>query len=136
MQTVYAILADAIVVLHMLFILFVVGGGFLALKWPKLIYLHIPAAIWGVYIEFSGGICPLTPWENWLRFRSDQMGYQGGFIEHYIIPIIYPVGLTRDVQIVLGFVALLINLVAYGLWIFQWRKLCNRKTSNKKTSNK
>lgn len=126
MQTVYVILADAIVVLHLLFILFVVCGGFLILKWPKLIYLHIPAAIWGVYIELSGGICPLTPWENWLRIHSDQMGYQGGFIEHYLIPIIYPVGLTREVQIVLGLVALLINIVAYCLLVIQWRKHRNK----------
>jgi hypothetical protein len=127
MQTVYAILADAIVVLHLLFILFVVSGGFLALKWPKLVYLHIPAVVWGVYIEFSGGICPLTPWENWLRLQSDQLGYQGGFIEHYIIPIIYPAGLTRDVQMVLGLAALLINVVAYSLLVMQWRKRSNKK---------
>jgi hypothetical protein len=122
MQIIYAFLADAIVVLHLLFILFVVSGGFVALKWLKLVYFHIPAAVWGVYIEFSGGICPLTPLENWLRLHSGQLGYEGGFIERYIIPVLYPVNLTRDVQMVLGVTALLINVLAYTLLVLQLKR--------------
>lgn len=118
----YALLADGIVVLHLLFILFVVSGGFLALKWLKIVYLHIPAVVWGVYIEFSGKICPLTPLENWFRLNSGQIGYEGDFIERYIIPVIYPVNLTRDMQITLGVTALLINLLAYSLLVLQLKK--------------
>jgi len=122
MQTVYALLADGVVVLHLLFILFVVSGGFLALKWFKLVYLHIPTVVWGVYIEFSGKICPLTPLENWFRLKSGQMGYDGDFIERYVIPVIYPVNLTRDMQVTLGVIALLINVLAYSLLVYQMKK--------------
>lgn len=118
----YALMADVIVVLHLLFILFVVSGGFLALKWPKIVYLHIPAVVWGVYIEFSGKICPLTPLENWFRLKSGQIGYAGDFIERYIVPIIYPVNLTREMQITFGVSALLINVLAYSLVIYQLKK--------------
>ena len=118
----YALLADGIVMLHLLFILFVVSGGFLALKWLKIVYLHIPAVVWGVYIEFSGKICPLTPLENWFRLKSGQISYEGDFIERYIIPIIYPVNLTRDMQVTLGVTALLINVLAYSLLMCQLKK--------------
>ena len=118
----YELVADGIVMLHMLFILFVVSGGFLALRWLKMVYLHIPAVVWGVYIEFSGAICPLTPLENWFRLKSGQIAYEGDFIERYIIPIIYPANLTRELQVTLGVCALLINLLAYGLLISQRRK--------------
>ena len=122
MQMFYELVADGIVMLHMLFILFVVSGGFLALRWLKMVYLHIPAVVWGVYIEFSGAICPLTPLENWFRLKSGQIAYEGDFIERYIIPIIYPANLTRELQVTLGVCALLINLLAYGLLISQRRK--------------
>ena len=122
MQMFYELVADGIVMLHMLFILFVVSGGFLALRWLKIVYLHIPAVVWGVYIEFSGAICPLTPLENWFRLKSGQIAYEGDFIERYIIPIIYPANLTRELQVTLGVCALLVNLLAYGLLISQRRK--------------
>ncbi|MCG6970184.1 MAG: DUF2784 domain-containing protein [Gammaproteobacteria bacterium] len=122
MQTGYAFLADALVVLHMLFVVFVVCGGFLALKLLKILYFHIPAVVWGVYIEFSGGICPLTPLENWLRIQSGQQGYAGGFIERHIIPVLYPINLTRDAQMILGLAALLINVLAYGLLVMRLKK--------------
>ena len=118
----YAFLADGVVVLHLLFILFVVSGGFFALKWRKIVYLHIPAVVWGVYIEFSGKICPLTPLENRFRLKSGQIGYEGDFIERYIIPVIYPINLTREMQITLGIVALLINVLAYGLLMYRLKK--------------
>ena len=91
-------------------------GGFLLRRWPKLIYAHVPVAIWGVLIEFAGWICPLTPLENSLRHRGGQAGYEGGFIDNYIMPILYPIGLTRNTQYALGLFALLINVAAYALY--------------------
>ena len=90
-------------------------GGLLVLRWPRAAWLHIPAAIWGVLIEYTGWICPLTPLENSFRARGGEMGYTGGFIEHYIQPLLYPAGLTRGTQIVLGSFVLLLNLGAYGI---------------------
>jgi uncharacterized membrane protein YhhN len=93
----YRWLADLVVVLHFGFVLFVVGGGLLALRWPRLARVHLPTAVWGVLIEFGGWLCPLTPLENWLRRRSGGAGYAGGFVEHYVLPVLYPSGLTRGV---------------------------------------
>jgi hypothetical protein len=111
----YRALADLILALHLGFVLFVVLGGLLVLRWPRAAWLHLPAAIWGVLIEFTGWICPLTPLENSLRTRGGEAGYSGGFIEHYIQPLLYPAGLTRQTQVVLGSVVLLLNLSAYGI---------------------
>lgn len=113
---IYRILADAVLVLHLAFVVFVVLGGFLLRRWPKLIYAHVPVAIWGVLIEFAGWICPLTPLENSLRHRGGQAGYEGGFIDNYIMPILYPIGLTRNTQYALGLFVLLINVAAYALY--------------------
>src|SRR5262245_14974266 len=109
--------ADFIVLFHLLFILFVMFGGIFALKWPKVALLHIPAAVWGSLIEFFGWICPLTPLENTLR--SDGQAYSGGFIDNYIMPIIYPPGLTRELQWILGGGILLMNVTVYGIWTFR-----------------
>jgi hypothetical protein len=106
--------ADLVVVVHFAFVLFVVLGGLLVLRWPWVAFIHLPAAIWGVWIEFTGRICPLTPLENALRARAGEAGYSGGFIEHYILPALYPSGLTRTVQLVLGGLVILINLLLYG----------------------
>ena len=114
----YRALADIVVVLHLAFIIFVVGGAFLALRWPRLVWVHLPIAIWGASLEFGGWICPLTPLENRLRDLGDQAGYAGGFIEHYLLPVIYPVGLTRGVQVALGIVVIAVNVAAYVLF---WR---------------
>jgi len=111
----YRLLADLIVLVHGAFVLFVVFGGFLALWHTRWAWAHIPAALWGAYVEFAGKICPLTPLENYLRRLAGERGYDGGFIEHYLIPLMYPPGLTSDIQLVLGLVLLAINLVAYGL---------------------
>lgn len=105
-------LANAVVLIHFGFILFVIFGGLLVFKWRKLIWLHLPAAVWGALIEFSGGFCPLTTFENRLRSASGE-NYTGGFIEHYIIPIIYPSILTRPIQITLGLVVILLNFFIY-----------------------
>jgi len=106
------LLADFIVFIHFSFILFVIFGGFIVLKWRKLIWLHLPAATWGALIEFAGWICPLTTLENRLRSASGG-GYASGFIEHYIIPIIYPSALTREIQVALGLAVILLNLFVY-----------------------
>lgn len=113
---IYRVLADAVVLFHFSFVLFVILGGFLLRRWPRLVYLHVPIAVWGVLIEFAGWICPLTPLENHLRRLGGEAGYEGGFIDHYIIPVLYPGGLTRTLQYVLGILALLINILAYVLY--------------------
>jgi hypothetical protein len=106
-------MADFVVLIHFGFVLFVVLGGFLVLRYPRLAFLHIPAAIWGVWIELSGRICPLTPLENAFRRRAGEPGYAGGFIEHYILPVLYPAGLTRSFQLALGLALILGNLAIY-----------------------
>jgi hypothetical protein len=118
---IYRALADFVLVLHLAFVLFVVLGGLLVVRWPRLAWLHIPAAIWGVLIEYSGWICPLTPLENSFRIKGGEAGYSGGFIEHYIQPTLYPAGLTRSTQLVLGSLALIVNLAAYGIVLSRWR---------------
>lgn len=107
------ILADLLVLVHLGFVLFVVAGGALVLRWPRLAFAHVPAAVWGAWIELSGGICPLTPWEKLLRERAGQAVYAGDFIGHYVLPVLYPVDLSRDVQIWLGLGVLLTNLALY-----------------------
>jgi len=110
-------LADLIVAFHFLFVVFVVMGGFLVLRWPWVAYLHVPAAVWGVLIELAGWICPLTPLEKRLRVEAGGAGYQGGFIENYILPVLYPSALTRGIQIFLGSLVLILNVAVYWhLW--------------------
>lgn len=113
----YGLLADAVLVLHFAFVLFVVAGGLLVLKWPWVAWLHIPAAAWGVAIEFAGWICPLTPLENQLRQEAGMEPYAGDFIARYLMPVIYPEGLTRDAQLTMGLAALLLNAAIYTLVI-------------------
>lgn len=115
---IYALLADAVLLLHLAFILFVVLGGFLLRRCPRLVWLHLPAAAWGAYVEFASRPCPLTPLENRLRLLGGEAGYQGGFIEHYLLPVVYPEELTRGLQIALGLGVVVVNLAAYAMW---WR---------------
>lgn len=115
----YSFLADATVVVHALFIVFVVVGGFFALRWPRVAWLHLPLAAWGAWVEFGNRVCPLTPLENRLRARAGDAGYTGGFIEHYVVGIIYPAGLTREIQLALGAGVVLVNLAVYA-WV--WRR--------------
>ena len=110
----YRLLADLLVGMHFLFIVFVVAGGFLAWRWRRAAWVHLPVAAWGALIEFAGWVCPLTPLENQFRRAAGESGYAGGFIEHYLIPVIYPGGLTRDIQIGLGIAVIAVNLAAYG----------------------
>ncbi|WP_371230149.1 DUF2784 domain-containing protein [Pseudomonas sp. QE6] len=111
----YRLAADAMVLLHLGFILFVLLGGPLVLRWPRLAWLHVPAAAWGMAVEFLHLYCPLTPLENRLRALAGDNGYDGGFIEHYLIPLIYPASLTEATQVILGLVVLAINLPPYLL---------------------
>ncbi len=114
---IYRALADLVLVVHLAFVIFVVLGGLLVLRRPWIAWLHIPAAIWGVLIEYTGWICPLTPLENSFRMRGGEAGYSGGFIEHYVKPLLYPAGLTHSTQVVLGSIVLILNLAAYGILI-------------------
>ena len=119
---IYRALADLVLVVHLAFVLFVVLGGLLVVRWTPVAWLHVPAAIWGVMIEYSGWICPLTPLENSFRVRGGEAGYSGGFIEHYVLPALYPAGLTRSTQIVLGSVVLILNLTAYWIVVSRMRR--------------
>ena len=109
----YHWLANLVVAVHLGFVLFVVFGAFLVLRWPRLAWVHVPAAIWGALIEFFGWTCPLTPLENYLRRLAGEGGYEGGFIDHYIKALIYPSGLSRQLQILLGLLVLLVNISCY-----------------------
>ncbi len=111
----YSLLADLVVLVHALFVLFVVLGGILVLRNRRIAWIHVPVAVWGVAIEYLGWICPLTPLETWLRGRAGMAQYTGGFIEHYLEPVLHPLGLTRHLQLVLGTLALVINVLAYAL---------------------
>lgn len=113
----WTLLADAVVIVHLLFILFAIFGGLLTLRWPRTAYLHLPVLTWALWISFSNSVCPLTPLENGLRQRGGEAAYAEGFINHYIMPIIYPPGLTITQQIVLGSLLLAGNLVLYALLI-------------------
>jgi hypothetical protein len=114
---VYLALADAILIVHLAFILFVVLGGLLVFRHPRLIWLHLPVVVWGALIEFAGWICPLTPLEQRLLTLGGNEAYRGGFISHYIVALIYPQGLTRELQWLLGALVLAINAaVYYRLW--------------------
>jgi hypothetical protein len=121
-SSLYNLAADAVVVLHLAFVVFVLLGGVLVLRWPGLMWVHVPAALWGVVIEFGGWICPLTPLENGLRQRAGSVGYQGDFVAHYILPVLYPSGLTLKWQLVLGTVALVVNALVYALVVARRRR--------------
>lgn len=125
---VYRLLADLVLVVHLIFIAFVVAGGFAAVRWPRLAWVHVPCFVWGALIEFAGWICPLTPLEVRLRIASGQAGYSGGFIERYLLPIIYPGALNREIQIWLGLSVLALNAVAYA-WLL--RRLRRRARSGR-----
>ena len=111
----FRVLADLVVGLHFLFVVFVVIGGLLVWRWRWVMWLHIPAAVWGALIELGGWICPLTPLEKSLRAKAGGAGYEGGFIEHYVLPVLYPGALTRETQVVLGVVVVAVNVGIYWL---------------------
>lgn len=114
----YAALASIVLALHGAFVLFVVAGGALALRWPRAAWVHLPAVAWGAGIELAGGICPLTPLENRLRALAGQAGYDGGFVEHYLLAWLYPDGLTREIQVALGLAVVVLNVAVYAtVWM-------------------
>ena len=119
------IAAYMVLIIHLGFVFFVVLGGVLVWRWRWVLFLHIPAAVWGALIEYRGWVCPLTPLENRLRGAAGQAGYSGGFIEQYLLPVLYPEALSREAQIVLGTFVIIINGMAYG-WLI--RRSRARKT--------
>jgi hypothetical protein len=125
----YRLLADLTVLVHFAFIVFVVGGALLVVRWPRLVAVHLPCAVYGAWIEFTGHICPLTPLENHFRRLAGASGYEGGFIEHYIIPVVYPAGLTPRVQILLGVLVVVVNLILYAWVVTRWRRSRRRVVS-------
>jgi hypothetical protein len=127
MDLTYRLAADAVVVFHLLFILFVFLGGLTLFRWPRMIWVHVPAALWGGAVELFAAPCPLTPLENHLRSAGNVETYSGGFIDHYIIPIVYPPGLTREIQVGLGVLVVAINFAIYF-------KFLNRKQKGKASS--
>ena len=116
---IYRFLADSVLIVHLLFIGFVIFGGFIALRSPWLALFHIPAACWGTFIELTGRICPLTVMEVELRRIAGDAGYSDSFIEHYLLSIIYPAGLTRNIQFVLAGFVILINVAIYGRFLYR-----------------
>ncbi|MDZ3991123.1 DUF2784 domain-containing protein [Pseudomonas sp. Teo4] len=119
----FRLAADTLVLLHLAFILWVLFGGLLVLRWPRALLIHLPALAWGLAVECLHLACPLTAWENRMRSAAGDAGYQGGFVEHYIWPLIYPVGLTEQIQLLLGMLVLLINLAVYGYVIWRARRV-------------
>ena len=118
----YKLLADLTLIMHLLFILFVILGGLIALKTNLVIWIHLPCAIWGVLLEINYWICPLTHLENYFIQRANEIGYKGGFIEHYLVPVIYPPGLSPGLHLVIGIFVILINLIIYGFILFKYFK--------------
>jgi hypothetical protein len=110
----YRLLADIITVLHLAFVVFVLLGGFLILRWRRSVWFHVPAVLWAVVVEWAGWVCPLTPLENWLRAKGHVQGYSQGFVEHYLVPVLYPEALTPGIQVALGALVVVVNLLVYG----------------------
>ena len=118
----YRVIADVVVVVHLGFVAFVVLGGFAAIRWPRIAWAHLPCAAWGALISFAGWICPLTPLEHRLRVAADPGAYSGGFVEHYLLPLLYPGTMTRAVQIALGVAVLVVNAAAYAIVVRRRRR--------------
>jgi len=116
---IYAVAADAVLVVHGLFIAWVGLGGVFVMRWPRLAWAHLPALCWGAYVSFTGRLCPLTPIEQSLRIQAGQQGYSGGFIDHYLAALIYPDGLTRSVQIAIGLTLVVFNAAVYGRLLYR-----------------
>jgi Protein of Unknown function (DUF2784) len=123
---IYRLLADAVLIVHLVFVALVVFGGLLVLRWPRFMWVHLPIVVWGVAIELIGFICPLTPLEVWLLEQGGEAGYEGGFINHYITSFLYPDGLTRRVQVLLGVLAFLPNVAIYSYLLLQRRHRLDR----------
>lgn len=114
---VYRMMADAVVVVHLIFVLYAIFGGLLVLRWRSTAFLHVPALLWGIVVEAQGWICPLTPLENRLRMAAGDAGYRGGFVENYLLPVLYPENLTRPDQVMLAIGLAAVNIVVYSIVI-------------------
>jgi len=110
----FNILADIVVLIHLSFVVFAVLGAVLTIWRRLIIWLHLPAFLWAVWIEITGGVCPLTPLENWLRIKAGQGGYEGDFVATYLLPILYPANLTRNAQLILAMMVIVTNIAIYG----------------------
>jgi hypothetical protein len=124
---VFRVLADLTVVLHLAFVAFVVLGGILVARWPRVAWVHLPVTAWGAWVEFAGWICPLTPLENALRVRGGEAGYSSSFVEHYVMPILYPAYLPRELQYALGGFVLLANALVYGFVVRRRQRAAMRR---------
>jgi hypothetical protein len=113
------VMADLVLVAHVTFVAFVVLGGLLALRWPRAAWVHVPCALWGAWVELAGWVCPLTPLENSLRRAAGEAGYAEGFLAHYVLPLLYPPGLTRGLMVAMGVAVLVLNVAVYAL---VWRR--------------
>ncbi|MDX1404661.1 MAG: DUF2784 domain-containing protein [Woeseiaceae bacterium] len=118
----YRLAADLTLLTHFAFIVLVIGGALLVLRYPWFVWIHVPAAVWGAYVELSGRLCPLTTLENWLRWRAGEDGYSVSFVEQYVLPVIYPAGLTRDIQLLLAAVVITVNVALYSFILLRYRK--------------
>ena len=118
----YEITADLLLIIHFTFLLFVVFGALLIFASIKIIFIHIPVVIWGSYIELTNSICPLTYLENWFLHKANLTTYSEGFIQNYLVPIVYPMNLTKDLQIYLGITLIVINMIIYGFIISKLKK--------------
>lgn len=127
---IYRVLTDLLVTLHFVFVIFVLFGGLLLPQRPRVAWLHLPAVLWAALVEINAWICPLTPWEQQLRHAAGQKGYEGGFVEHYVLPILYPPGLTPRIQWVLGAVVIVVNVLIYAWVVYHWRKRGGLRATN------
>jgi Protein of Unknown function (DUF2784) len=125
-MSLYAVLAALVVAGHLAFVVFATVGGALVLRWPRVALVHLPAAAWAIFVEFTGRLCPLTPLENALRRRAGLGEYSGDFVANYIFPVLYPEGLTRDAQLAIGWFVVALNGIAYG-WLL-WRRRARTKS--------
>jgi hypothetical protein len=128
LRMLYQVLADIVACVHAAFVAFVVLGGVLAIRWRRLVWLHVPAAIWGALIEFADWVCPLTPLENALRGRAGDAGYGDGFVQHYLLRALYPAGLTRGVQVALGTLVIVVNILAYVALLRRGRRSVEQRS--------
>jgi hypothetical protein len=128
LRMLYQVLADIVACVHAAFVAFVVLGGVLAIRWRSLVWLHVPAAIWGALSEFADWVCPLTPLENALRGRAGDAGYGDGFIQHYLLRALYPAGLTRGVQVALGTLVIVVNILAYVALLRRGRRSVEQRS--------
>ena len=118
----YELFANLTLIIHLIFILFVIFGGLLFFIFSKIIYIHLPAVLWGIYIELNNSVCPLTYLENWFLYKGELTTYSNNFINNYLIPIIYPEGLTNEIQIYLGISLIVINILIYGIIYKNFKK--------------